>query len=115
VLIWVKAIAVGFDGMQLRKPLEGKRPADVFQIEETQFSKKWMRKCKAPVVLDEHGDQVDEEDEEAEPTPSVAGQATASKPAPTVSSKTKGKPTPAKKPTQTGKPDAARASETAVI
>ena len=46
-LIWVKAIRVGFDGMQRRK-VDTK-----FQIVDKKFSEKWMKKIKAPTTHDE--------------------------------------------------------------
>jgi hypothetical protein len=40
--IWVKALALGFDGMQRRK--DGEK----FQVGEKAFSPKWMKKIKTP-------------------------------------------------------------------
>ena len=56
--MWVKATALGFDGLQRRRPGEKfelhpvttkDKEGNAITIEpEQRFSKKWMKKCKAP-------------------------------------------------------------------
>ena len=48
--IWVKAIRLGYYGMARRYPESEHRKADVFEIEEKEFSKAWMKQIRPPTT-----------------------------------------------------------------
>ena len=51
--IWVKAMRLGYYGMARRRPAAENRKADVFEIEEKEYSDKWMKKIRKPVESDD--------------------------------------------------------------